>query len=65
MRTNGIEVYYCHHCDDECGLGQAWYDCPVCGKLQIDGDLFMRWIVAYTPQVFTCACGAELEELHE
>ena len=33
-----IDVTFINHCEDECGLGTAQFDCVVCEKLVIDYD---------------------------
>jgi hypothetical protein len=36
-----IDVTFINHCEDECGLGSAEFDCVICKKMVIDyGELW-------------------------
>lgn len=32
------EITFIPHCDEDCGLGAAWFNCPECGARQYNCD---------------------------
>jgi hypothetical protein len=57
------EAYFIPHCDPPCGLGAFEYECPVCGKIIHDYDVWWKEdeIWGGKPEKFECEeCKAQL-----
>jgi hypothetical protein len=60
MERKVVEVSYQDHCDDECGLGGAFYVCPHCQAHVL--DYRDGWWGRYESKEFDCAeCDGPLE----
>lgn len=51
------------HCDEPCGLGWAYFNCPVCGKNQDSGDVYMNQDEIYNGEDEKIICDGCRSEL--
>jgi transcription initiation factor IIE alpha subunit len=55
-------IEFIPHCDEDCGLGSAWYMCPHCHERGVDYDLWIESEDKYTEDLpFKCEnCNTDL-----